>query len=221
MSAGAFEVVASAEERAAVFARVRALCTLPDGEGGCWIWAGSGGQSSSARPTMHFRGRAYAVRRVVFFLQHGFEVPAGMSATGCGVPGCVAPGCVHALPPTAVMRRSAKAGRCSTPEAQRARKAAAQRRARIDPEVVELVRALDCSGAEAARITGMSKAHAINIRSGRARTPLDAPVQRPRGTRQQAATRRAAAAAAQRNRQALLGKLAQAAEVAGIWRGLL
>ena len=209
------------EERERVFARIKALCDLPLGEGGCWIWRGNNANSSTLKPLMHFRGRAYAVRRVVFFLHHGFVPPPGMSASGCGVHGCVAPGCVHALPRKAVMRRAARAGACSKPEANRNRKAAAQARARYGEDVVQLVRSLDCSAAEAARIVGMSKAHVINIRSGRSRTSLDAPPPQPRGTRQQAAMRRSASAAAQRHRAGRLDQLAKAAEVAGMWAGLL
>ena len=209
------------EEHDRVLARVKALCYLPEGEGGCWIWRGTNADSRTLKPLMYFRGRAHAVRRVVFFVHHGFVPPPGMSASGCGVHGCVAPGCVHALPRKAVMRRAARAGACSTPEANRNRKAAAQARARYGDDVVQLVRSLDCSAAEAARIVGMSKAHVINIRSGRARTPLDASPPPARGTRQQAVMRRLASAAAQRHQAGRIDQLAKAAKVAGMWAGLL
>ena len=208
---------ADATERHATFARIRASCALPDGEGGCWIWQGNNAGKPSARPMIRFRGHPCAVRRVVFLLQHGFEPPPGMHATGCGAPGCVGPHCIRALPRKAIMRRAARAGHCSQPDAVRNRKAASQARAQWDDATVHLVRTLPCSAAEAARLTGMSKAHVINIRAGRARTPIETPPPPPRTPRQIAAARRAS----ERTRARRLEATQRRRDVAGPWGDLL
>ena len=128
---------------------------------------------------------------------------------------------MHALPRKVVTRRAGRAGAYSKEEALRNRKLAARARAVYDDETVELVRTLQCSAAEAARITGMSKAHVTNIRAGRLRTPIDAPPPPPRSTRRQAAIRRSAEATVRRVRAQRIEPLAALRAEVGVWVGLL
>lgn len=216
-----FELPADEAERLAVLARVRSMCVLMDGEDGCWIWRRCAEGEAVVKPQMRFRGKVVAVRRVVYFLAHGFEPPEGMWACGCKAYGCVSPACVHAMPRKVVTRRAGRAGAYSKEQALRNRKIAARARAIYSDETVELVRTLECSSAEAARITGMSKAHVSNIRSGRVRTPIDTPPPPPRGTRRQAAIRRAAEAAVRRVRAQRIEPLAAVRAEVGVWGGLL
>lgn len=209
MTGHPYDTPATAQERQTVYARIQTQCCLPEGEGGCWLWRGNGAGDSTRRPRISFRGEGQALRRVVYFLRHGALPPLGECATGCGEPDCVSPHCIQAAPRRAILRRAAEAGRCSTPWANLSRKMAAQARTVHNAAAVELARTLPCSAAEAARITGMSKAHVVNIRAGRARTLIEpaAPID--------------AAQAVERERTQRLDRVRAARATAGVWGGLL
>jgi hypothetical protein len=220
-----FDFLAGDAERAQVLARIQALCELPDGQAGCWLWRGCRSNVLGGKPVMSFRGKQAPVRRVVFFLREGFLPPAGMWVTCCGNPACVSMHCARAMLQHHAQLRAARRGAYSRPEANRARRKSARGRAQVAQTVVEQVLSMPGSNAEAARATGLSRAYVGDIRRGKTRKPLGANAVQVRVHVKRAAAVRAEQQAAREHAEQVqetrLQALRKASRTAGVWAGLM
>lgn len=221
MTANVFDQPVGAAEFAAVVARIHALCDLPDGELGCWLWKGS----RSSKPLMSFRGHPTAVRRVVFFLREGVVPGAGQWVTCCGHPDCVSMHCARAMVQSKAQQRAARRGAYSQPEANRNRLLAARARAVYGQELVEQLLQMPGSCAEVARSQGMSRAYVSALRRGLARVPVDVNARQARTRIKHAAALRAELDAAREHamqvHQGRLKALRAAQGATGVWAGLM
>lgn len=138
-----------------------------DEEGDCWNWTGAT-QTCGATPTMNYRGKVGAVRRLIM-LQRGTAPNTKVLATYlCGNPKCVNPEHVGWLMRKTVQART-NAERSHLSSRLRCKKIAdsARRHAKLTQELADQVREAEGAQRDIAARFGVSQATVSSIKRGR------------------------------------------------------
>lgn len=155
------------EQAAHVLRRVRAQCVL---DGFCLIWQGSMKNNDSQPQANIAPWRGVSLPRLVFMAQHGRPPRGGLYVVpACDNRRCLA--CLAEVTRSKAQLRAAERGVYSHPMAVANRTAAARRRSPYSDDLVAEVRSMDCSAAEAARVSGISRSYTRSLRAGLCRVP--------------------------------------------------
>lgn len=130
-------------------------------EGNCLIWTGSA--TGGKHPQMNFRGKVFAVRRVIFERVHEKPIRAGFQVgVRCGVDLCIHPDCLVQRPKAEAMKKAVR-------KADHALRVARGKQAQ-SRHSIETIRAIRTS-TELGRVLdaryGLSPGYASRIRTGR------------------------------------------------------
>lgn len=143
-------------------------------DGECWIWTGA--TDDRGRPTMHYKGKTMAVRRVVRMLTDGKDIPTGMQVPcECGRTGCVSPECSSVTTPKQRAVMAASRGAFNRPDAMLKSMMTTRARSHITEEMVRRIRDADGPAWRVADAEGVSLSHAKSIRAHRARRDYSSP----------------------------------------------
>lgn len=150
---------------------IKSRCTE---DGDCWMW--NGAADDRGRPTMHYKGKTMAVRRVVRMLTDGQDIPAGMQVPcECGRTGCVSPECSTVTTPKKRAEMAARRGAFNRPDAALKSMMTIRARSKITDDMVQAARDFDGTCKQASEATGISLSHTKAIRSHRARRDYSSP----------------------------------------------
>jgi hypothetical protein len=144
---------------------IKDRCT-EDGE--CWLWTGA--KDDRGRPTMHYKRKTVAVRRVVRMLTDRKDIPAGMQVPcSCGNTGCVSPVCSTVATPKERAQMAASRGVFNRPDAILKSVMTTRARSHITDDKVERIRSAEGPAWKVAEAEGISVSYAKEIRANRSR----------------------------------------------------
>lgn len=140
---------------------IQARC---DEVGDCWIWRGA--LSHGIQPAISINRRSTNVRRFVADLL-GRQTKGLYVTACCGEPLCVAPDHLRVVTRSQLNTMAAERTGYGKNIARAAKLAqASRRRARLSPELVQMIRESDLSDAQLAKQLGVAKSTVNNARRG-------------------------------------------------------
>jgi hypothetical protein len=150
---------------------IESLC---EKDGPCWFWTGA--MDDRGRPTMRFKGKTVAVRRVVRMLTDDKDIPPGMQVPcSCGHTSCVSPDCSSVATPKKRAQMAASRGAFNRPDALLKSTLTRRARSHITEDKIRRIRNAEGPSWKVAEAEGVSLSHTKNIRANRARKDYSNP----------------------------------------------
>lgn len=135
-----------------------------DEVGDCWIWRGA---CSHKAPAINIGGMSTSVRRFIAGTLQGKSIKGRYVTVCCGEPLCVAPDHLRVVTRSQLNTMAARRTGYGQNLARAAKLAQARRRrARLSPELVQMIRESDLSDAQLAKQLGVAKSTINDARRG-------------------------------------------------------